>query len=216
MVRRYTRLADAHARATEAAFWNDERGLFADDLEHRLFSEHAQCLAILSGRAREPLAARAAQGLLEASDLAPCTIYFTHYLFETMRNLNQGDRFFQRLEYWHTLKNQGFVTTPEMPEPSRSDCHAWGCHPLFHFQATILGIRPAAMGFAQVEIRPQLGPLQNAKGRMVHPAGWIEVEVHTTGDRLNATISLPEGVTGTFQGRRETLALRSGRQEVSA
>jgi hypothetical protein len=213
---RYARLAQAHARATESAFWNEERGLFADDIGHRFYSEHSQCLAILGGNAREPLAARAAHGLLNAHDLAPCTIYFSHYLFETFHRLNQAGPLFQRLEYWHSLKGQGFVTTPEMPEPSRSDCHAWGGHPLFHFYATILGIRPASMGFQQVEIRPRLGPLQNAKGRMVHPQGWIEVEMQSVDGRLEGTISLPDGVSGVFHGSAGTSPLVPGVQTVSA
>ena len=213
---RYERLAEAHARATEAAFWDEERGLFADDRQHRFFSEHSQCLALLSGHAREPFAARASDGLLNAPDLQRCTIYFSHYLFETYRQLNRAGPLFDRLEYWLALPSQGFVTTPEMPEPSRSDCHAWGCHPLFHYFATILGIRPAEMGFRSVEIRPQLGPLQRAKGRMVHPQGWIDVDLRRASGQLEGTISLPEGVTGFFHGTTGTIALAPGPQTVSA
>jgi alpha-L-rhamnosidase len=213
---RYSRLAQALARATESAFWDAERGLFADDLDHRHFSEHAQCLALLSGHAEEKMSARAAEGLGRATDLRRCTIYFSHYLFETFRLLNRPEALFHRLEDWFKLPGQGFVTTPECPEPSRSDCHAWGSHPLFHFYATILGVRPAAMGFAQVEVRPQLGPLQNVYGRMVHPAGWIEVDLLRAGDRLEGTITLPEAVTGIFHGATGDQILKSGIQKISA
>jgi alpha-L-rhamnosidase len=211
---RYSRLADSHARATESAFWSEERGLYADDPDHRRFSEHAQCLAILGGRANAPRSARAAQGLVTAPDLERSTIYFAHYLFETLHKLNQPDPFFHRLEDWFKLPGQGFVTTPEAPEPSRSDCHAWGAHPLFHFYATILGIRPAAMGFAQVEIRPQLGPLQSVKGRMVHPAGWIDIDLRRAGDRLEGMITLPEGVSGKFYGNTGSQVLKPGTPSV--
>jgi alpha-L-rhamnosidase len=213
---RYSRIAQTHVLATEAAFWSEERGLFADDLSHQHFSEHAQCLALLSGRASEDRAARTAEGLLTAPDLQRCTIYFSHYLFETFRMLGRPEPLFARLDYWHSLSSQGFVTTPEEPEPSRSDCHAWGSHPLFHFYATILGIRPSTMGFKQVEIRPQLGPLQNVSGRMVHPSGWIEVELRRAGNHLEGKITLPEGVTGVFHGTTGTQILRSGLQAVSA
>ncbi len=46
---RAKRRARQIARATTAAFWNADRQLFADDLKHRHYSEHSQCLAILSG-----------------------------------------------------------------------------------------------------------------------------------------------------------------------
>jgi alpha-L-rhamnosidase len=213
---RYKRLARSLARATESAFWDAERGLFADDLDHRHFSEHAQCLALLSGQADEKMSSRASVELLRATDLKRCTIYFSHYLFETCRVLNQPEALFLRLEDWFKLPGEGFVTTPESPEPSRSDCHAWGSHPLFHFYATILGVRPATMGFAQVEIRPQLGPLQSVRGRMVHPAGWIEVDLRRSGNRLEGTITLPETVTGVFHGTTGHQILKPGTQAVSA
>ena len=42
----------------------------------------------------------------------------------------------------------------EIPDAgTRSDCHAWGAHPVFHFYATVLGIRPAAPGFRRVNRR---------------------------------------------------------------
>ena len=64
---RYTRLAQRQARATEAAFWDEERGLFADDLAHHHFSEHAQCLALLGGHAGRQMAARTAAELLRTT-----------------------------------------------------------------------------------------------------------------------------------------------------
>ena len=115
----------------------------------------------------------------------------------------------------YDLAAQGFVTTPETTEPSRSDCHAWDAHPLFHFYATILGIRPASMGFTQVEIRPQFGPLQNATGRMVHPHGWIEVDLRRGGGRIEGTITLPQEVTGIFVGPTGTQMLAPGSQAVA-
>jgi alpha-L-rhamnosidase len=216
LVARYSRLAQAHAQTIEKVFWNEERGLFADDVGHRHYSEHAQCLAILSGRASDEHKTRAAEGLLRAPDLKRCTIYFTHYFFETLHKLNQSDALFLRLEDWLNLLAMGFVTTPEQPEPSRSDCHAWGSHPLYHYYATILGIRPATMGFDELEIRPQLGPLHHAKGRMVHPRGWIEVDFKRVGERLEGAIILPEGVTGIFYGGKNQQPLKPGTQTVSA
>jgi alpha-L-rhamnosidase len=216
LVARYSRLARDHALAAEAAFWDEERGLFADDLDHRHFSEHSQCLAILSGRARDFFIARAGKELLEAKDLKRCAFYFSHYFFETCHRLNQAEPLFQRLEDWHRLPSQGFVTTPETSEPSRSDCHAWGGHPLFHLYATILGIRPASMGFSTVEIRPQLGHLQKAAARMVHPQGWIEADLRQIGSKIEGIVSLPEKVTGIFYGSVAVQVLVPGNQFVSA
>ena len=104
---------------------------------------------------------------------------------------------FDRLKLWFDLKGMGFKTTLEAPEPSRSDCHAWGAHPMFHYYATILGIRPTSPGFATVSVRPQLGPLQWVEGTMVHPKGLIVVDMKQTNGIVSGSVRLPTGVTGT-------------------
>lgn len=95
-----------------------------------------------------------------------------------------------RLQEWETLLGDGLKTTIEMPEPTRSDRHAWGAHPLFHFHATLAGIRPAAPGFESVEVKPQLGSLSWIEAEMPHPRGTIRVIVS---DGVE-TVELPEGV----------------------
>ena len=72
---------------------------------------------------------------------------------------------------WFPLLRTGMKTMPEEPEPCRSDCHAWGAHPLYHFYATILGIRPTGLGSRTLSATPCLGPLQSASGTLPHPSG---------------------------------------------
>jgi hypothetical protein len=112
--------------------------------------------------------------------------------------LNQFGRFFERLDLWADLARLDFKTTVEMPEPSRSDCHAWGAHPRYHAVAGLLGIRPAAFGFRKVRIAPQLGPLTCARGRVPHPRGEIVADLKREDDRIAGTIELPPGVEGEF------------------
>ena len=164
--------------ASRAAFWDEQRGLFADDRAHTRFSEHTQCLALLSGALAGEQYARTAQNLLRDASLTRTTIYFNHYLFETYRLLEQPAAFFARMGLWFDLPAQGFKTTPEQPEPTRSDCHGWGAHPLYHYFASLLGIRPASFGFEQVEIAPMPGHLTSLSGEMVHPRGRIEADLH--------------------------------------
>ena len=153
-------------------------------------------------------------GLLNDPNIERTTISFTHYLFETYRMLGRMDKIFERLGLWFELEKLGFKTTLEMPEPSRSDCHGWGAHPIYHCFASILGIRPASPGFNTVSIEPQLGPLTHAKGTLVHPKGEIEADFRVENGKLRGTVSLPEGVTGTLKYGRTTVELVAGRQEV--
>ena len=206
------RTADRLAAAADAAFWDERRGLYADDPARERFSEHAQCLALLGGSVPEDRRARLVDHLFNEAELARTTIYFSHYLFEACRLAGRMEPLFARLATWFDLKPQGFKTTFEMPEPSRSDCHAWGAHPVFHYFATILGIRPAAPGFKAVRIEPQLGPLAFARGTLVHPGGAINADIRANGGRLSGEIELPEGIEGELRVNGATIPLRSGRQ----
>lgn len=94
------------ARLVDAAkthLWGDARGLFADDLAHTCFSQHTQCLSLLSGALDGEQRKRTAQNLLSDPSLTRITIYFTHYLFETYRLLDQPAALFERMELWFDL-----------------------------------------------------------------------------------------------------------------
>ncbi len=117
-----------------------------------------------------------AKALVESENLSRTTIYFTHYLFETYYRLGAAETL-ERFGMWFGLEEQGLKTTIEEPEPSRSDCHAWGAHPVYHWYATILGIRPAGAGFRRrSEIAPMLPgrAWTSVSGALVHPSGEME------------------------------------------
>ncbi|GAB4456320.1 MAG: hypothetical protein OHK0029_14010 [Armatimonadaceae bacterium] len=214
MASRALRLAGEQFSRTSAAFWNEERGIYADDLAKQHYSEHSQCLAILSGLEVPARIERMQEGLLQAEDLSRTTIYFTHYLFETFRTLGLPEALLNRMQLWFDLESLGFATLLEHPEPSRSDCHAWSSHPLFHYFATLLGIRPTAPGFTEVEIAPLFGPLTHLKGKMPHPSGEIVADLTRSNGKISGEIILPPGVTGVFRENGKETPLTSGLQSI--
>jgi alpha-L-rhamnosidase len=210
---RNRRLAAEMASQATAAFWDERRGILADERNKQCFSEHTQVMALLSGQLRPEIREKVAEGLFTQPDLSRTTIYFSHYYFEVCRLLGRMDKLFERMALWYYLQANDFKTTVESPEPSRSDCHAWAAHPLFHYFATLLGIRPASLGFKSVEIAPQLGSLSHASGKMVHPQGWIEVDFHMEGNHLHGSVVLPESVNGVLRHNGFEMTLKSGKQE---
>ena len=207
-------LAERHRRqlarlntAGRQAFFDPLVKFFADDLEHQHHSEHAQALAVLAGAVEPAERELFADALAGRNNLTRTTIYFSHYLFEAFASLGKIDAMFDRLKLWTGLKAEGFRTTPESPEPSRSDCHAWGAHPMYHLYASVLGVRPASPGFKTVEIIPQLGPLDSIKGTLIHPRGEIHISVKRENDQLKATIDLPPGLTGVLKINGKTSAI---------
>lgn len=192
---RARRIAAETASACVEAFWNPRSRLFADEPGGSTFSEHGQCFAVLSGLLPSELLGEIA--IPSSTGLARCTISFRHFLFEALAVLGQANAILDGLAGWREYSGYGLTTLPEGPEPSRSDCHAWGAHPLYHMVSTILGLRPGDPGFASVAIRPQLGRLQAASGSIPHPRGRIGVSLRRVDDGYDANILLPPGVTAT-------------------
>lgn len=152
-------------------YFDQDRGIFADDEEHKEFSEHPQVLALLTRQLSPQLQESLIAGLNKG--LHQCSIYFSYYYLETCYKYRLDDLFFKRLEKWYALEKEGLKTLPEEFEGPRSDCHAWSSHILYHYYASILGIRPTAFGFKNIQFKPMTGPLEYAKGTTNN----IEVEV---------------------------------------
>jgi hypothetical protein len=191
LAQRDRELAASLARNAERVFWDEKRGLFAEDAEHTHFAEHAKCMAALSGFFDD----RASQ-ILERTlgeEMTRATIYFSFYLFEAFARHGMLQRAYPRFDLWFGLKERGFFTTPESPEP-RSDCHAWGAHPMFHVHASLCGIRPASPCFKSVRIAPQPCGSTFLKASMPHPQGDITLDLREENGRWRGEVATPAGV----------------------
>ena len=74
-------------------------------------------------------------------------------------------------------------------------CHGWAAGPTVWLMNHVLGITPAAPGFARVHVAPHLGDLQWARGTFPTPHGVIEVaHERGRGDKIHTTLTLPPGV----------------------
>ncbi len=194
-------------QAVMQAYWSPDRGCLLDTRSGTFASEHAQALAVLTGLLDSERRERIRHTLLADPDLARCTISFSFYLFEAFRMLGEGAAIFERIQFWRELPACGFVSLPECPEPNRSDCHAWGAHPLFHTFASIAGVRPAAPGFRHVRIEPLPGPLDRFSLTMPHPAGKIAFDATSLRSRAEFTITLPAGICGDLVWNSHTYAI---------
>jgi len=74
-------------------------------------------------------------------------------------------------------------------------CHGWAGGPAAWLSRHVLGIAPAAPGFSEVFIRPQLGKLDWAEGSYPTTMGIIRVRHERRADgSIASTIDLPPGV----------------------
>jgi len=152
-------LADEIETAVWQSFYDNKRGMLANDLEHQYFSEHAQVLALLS----KPYPCLL-EALQREKELPQTSIYFSFYYLEACYKNQQSELFYQRLKQWYGLEQKGLKTLPEEFANPRSDCHAWSSHVLYHYFASIMGIRPQQFGGQKVQVKPMHGTLQFAEG----------------------------------------------------
>ena len=112
--------------------------------------------------------------------------------------LTAADQYLASISPWRKLLPLHFSTWPETPGETRSDSHAWSAHPIYDLLTLVAGIEPASPGFATVRIAPHLGNLPSLTAQFPHPRGLISVDYHRNGSALDATITLPATLTGTF------------------
>ena len=209
---KYYNDADKLAGGIKAAYWDEDRKLFANRIEKDDFSQHAGSLAILSGLVKGKEAKEMAQRLLTDESLDQCTVYYKFYLHEALSKAGLADNYLDWLDIWKENLAMGMTTWAEDSniETTRSDCHAWGASPNIEFFRTILGIDSAAAGFKKVKIEPHLGSLRNIGGTMPHPSGKISVSYKMEGKQLNAKIILPDGISGIFIYAGREYQLKAG------
>jgi hypothetical protein len=211
----YRARADAMIQSVRMRAWDGARRLFRDAPDTSTFSQQTNVLAILVDAVPASEQRRVMQRVLSDTTLTRASYYFGYYLLEALRKAGLGERYVEQLGPWRAMLALGLTSAPENPEPTRSDTHAWSAHPNYGLLATVLGVRPSSPGFRTVSVRPALGPLQRAEGRVPHPAGDIDVRLERRGsDGLSVHISLPPRLSGVFEWRGVQRALHPGTQTL--
>jgi hypothetical protein len=204
------RQSGAELRRTILRLYGKPGELFADTPQRTAFSQHTNALAILAGVVEGDAARQVLARTLSDPTLAQASVYFRHYLHSAVNKAGEGDRYLDLLEPWRAMLARGLTPGAERPEPSRSDCHAWGASPNFELFRTVLGIDSAAQGFRRVTVRPFLGSLTKVSGAIPHPRGEIAVSLQRNANELDAQVALPPGIDGEFSWHGNTVVLRPG------
>ena len=203
-------------RALVRRFWSERDGLVADTEAKDRFSEHAQCLALLTDVLSKEQADRTLENLIARSDLARTTVYFSHYLFDVLLKFGRTDLFLKRLDLWRDYVKLGLKTPLEAPGVrGRSDCHAWGAHPIYHLITGVAGVRPAKPGYAAVMIAPQPGSLTWLKATAPTPRGLVRLNLRFEGTGVKGTVDVPPGLPGVFEWRGVMRKLKPGENMIT-
>ena len=203
--------ADQLKQAVLTTDWDSARGLFADQPEHRSYSQQVNTLAVLAHVTSGEQGRGVMEKTISDGSLAQSSIYFRAYTNGALREVALGDRYLDMLGPWREMLSQGLTTWAEWNGPdARSDCHAWGASPNYELIRTVAGIESIAPGFRKVRIAPNPGKLDEVDARMPHPNGEIRVKLKRQNGKLSAEVNLPTGITGEFDWNGATRSLSAG------
>jgi hypothetical protein len=206
--------ADDARRAIRAHCWDEGRGLFADDADRQVFSQHMNVFAVLYDIAT-PAEAPAildritvpGRGIDAPAGMYTSTYYFAWYLARAFEHAGLAARYLGLLDSWRALLDLHYTTWPESRGDTRSDTHAWSAHPTADLLGIVAGIQPAAPGYARLRIAPALGNLASLDATAATPHGPVSVRYRVADDTLIADIERPASLPGEFiwHGQRQPL-----------
>lgn len=218
---RYRTQSDRTSRAIYDICWDSARGLLADDPDRITFSQQTNSLGVLydvvpPADQKNVLAAMLnIQPGTFTADMLSSSYYFRFYLARALEHAGLGDEYLGSLAPWRDLLPLHFSTWPEVPGDTRSDSHAWSAHPIFDLLTIVGGIAPASPGFKTVRIAPHPGTLQHIDVTYPHPAGDLTFSLQQSGSQLIGTVTLPPGLTGTFEWHGTSVPLASGKNVIA-
>lgn len=199
-------------RIAHHRFWSEAEGLYHDRPDGPGVSQYGNAWAIVSGIAGERERAIMLRRFPFDEKLAPGSFFWWHTGFRALALAERYDDMPQYLGPWHQTVGYGLSTFVEENSYWRSLCHAWAAHPVLEFQERILGVTPAAPGFARLTIRPHRCGLTHAMGSVCTPHGLVEVAWRQVDGRfifdatvpaaIPTTVTLPDGLEHTAVGGR--------------
>jgi hypothetical protein len=196
-------------RGAVELFSNSDSGEWGEAPQGDHASVHAATLATLAG-----LEGNLAARLRDRGAVAQTSFYFDFYVLEALYRDGAAELFEERLEPFTRFTQSGLLTPPEKSDPSRSDCHAWSSHPVFHLRASLLGVRPGSAGFRSVRIAPLHFSTGRRVGVVPHPRGEIHVTCEIRGELLYAALRIPDAVEGVFVWNGQEHLLAPGRETI--
>lgn len=185
--------------AFDAQLYDPVAGLYRDGLDTSHHSLHSNlfplaCDIVPPGRVPALLAYLRTRGMA-------CSTYVAHPLLEALFNHDAGDHAHALFAApgergWQHMLDLGATLTWEawdpVCKPNLDGNHLRSAHPAHHLSRHVLGVGPAAPGWAAMRFRPHPGPLLHASGRVPTPRGPVEVSwQHEPGRSFRAEITAP-------------------------
>lgn len=194
----------ARVSATHAVFqeklFDAERGVYQDGEGTEHASLHANLFPLAFDLVPSEYRPRVTRWLAERG--MDCSVYAAQYLLDGLFKNDNGEKALELItasndRSWRHMVESGTTITWEawdLRYKSNQDWnHPWGAAPANLLPRFVIGAQPLTPGWGRALIRPHIGDLTFAEGKIPTPRGPIMIEwSHSSTFRIS--LSLPQGV----------------------
>lgn len=191
--------ADLVLTSLNSKLFSDSLGLYVDALDSTHASLHANIFPLACGMVPAERIPAILQ-LVEQKGMA-VSVYGAQYLLDALY-LAEADELALKLmtatgkRSWYNMIRGGSTITWEAWDVAYKENldwnHAWGAAPANIIVRQLLGVQPLQPGFSRFSIKPQLGKLRHAKGKIPSIKGIISVAIDQQPDSyFNIDVTIP-------------------------
>ena len=213
--RPYDERADEICARVRALAWDEGRGVLLEGPGFDQVTQHSQALGVLTGALSAQEGRRAMLYALSGEEVLPCTFPWQFTLFRALEAVGLYDRTAPIWDQYFEMLDRNLTTVPERPGETRSDCHAWSALPLYEVPRMLLGVQPAAPGWARIRVEPHAVGLDRLSGTVPTPKGPVAVRWEkTAGGALCVAVEGPKDVPLELVANGKTVLAVQGRAKI--
>lgn len=181
-------------------YWDYDKNAYYRYTDNGKADDRANALAIYSGLANRNRYNDILNVLTSSYNASP---YMEKYVLEAMYMMGADVEAMERtLKRFSPFTNDNYPTLPEIWADKtlfggdETKNHAWTGAPLSMLYMYNAGITPLSPAFKTIQIKPQLGTLNNISATVERESGKIQVDVNRTDDKYTLDVKLPSGFLG--------------------
>lgn len=171
-----------------------KNNLIQDGPNFEEYSEHCQVFGLLTDVVDVETSKINLKEVVGNKDYAQCSVAMAFYRYRALEKAGLYELTNKCWDIWRDMISNNLTTCVENDTDGRSDCHAWGSLALYELPSVTLGVRPTKPGYEEVEVKPMVGYLSNAKGEVITPKGIIKVDWVNQNNEINLKVSVPDGI----------------------
>lgn len=194
----FANYAEQFKEVFNTAFFDKTRGVYVDGIGESHASLHANMFPLAFGLVPNDKKNNVADYVISRGVV--CSVYGSQFLMEALYAAGRGDVAFDYLvsdgkRSWRNMMREGSTISMEAWgnefKPDQDWNHAWGAAPANIIPFRLLGVQPLEAGYKVVEIKPQIGRLNNASATVPTVKGQISLQVSPT----SLTFTVPAGTS---------------------